>query len=77
MADVFGREERLEDAALYRRRYPGPVSPISTNTESPSRLVWIVNVPSPSMASMALWMMLVHTWLSSPLWAQILGIVRS
>ena len=45
---------------------PGPVSPISTTTPSPSARADTRSVPLPSIASTALSMRLVHTWLSSP-----------
>src|SRR4051794_35199362 len=44
---------------------PGPVSPISTCTRSPTRLVRMVSVPLPPIACSALSRMFVHTWLSS------------
>src|SRR4051794_37072046 len=44
---------------------PGPSSPMSTFTQSPSRLVRIVIVPVSPSAWIALWRMYVHTWLSS------------
>ena len=45
---------------------PGPVSATSTSAQSPSRAVRSVSVPSPAIASSALWIRLVQTWLSSP-----------
>jgi hypothetical protein len=42
------------------------VSPISTTTLSASARVASRSVPLPSMASSALSITLVHTWLSSP-----------
>ena len=45
---------------------PGPVSPISTTSTSASVRVEIRRVPFPSMASTALSIRFVQTWLSSP-----------
>ena len=56
---------------------PGPVSPISTINRSPASAVRTVSVPAPSIASTALSMMLVQTWLSSAEYAGIWGSDRS
>src|SRR3984957_16672877 len=44
---------------------PGPLSPISTSAQSPSRAVRMVSVPVPPIADTALSIRLVQTWLSS------------
>src|SRR5690242_2791794 len=44
---------------------PGPLSPISTTTQPLSREVRSRSCPLPPMASMALSIRFVHTWLSS------------
>jgi hypothetical protein len=65
LPDRLGGEERLEDPPPQLLGMPGPVSPISTSARSPSRAVRTVSVPSPAIASSALSMRLVQTWLSS------------
>ena len=66
LADVLGRVERLERAGDDLGRHPSPVSPTSTMTARRRRRVDRRSVPDPSIASTALSMRLVHTWLSSP-----------
>src|SRR5450631_3766642 len=52
---------------------PGPVSSIATITSRFSALVSIRISPRPSMACIALWIRFVHTWFSSPTYADIAG----
>ena len=54
-----------------RAACPGRCRAISTTTASPSARVATRRVPAPSIASTALSMRLVHTWLSSPAYASI------
>jgi hypothetical protein len=61
----LGGEERLEDPFADLERDPRPGVADSTTAPSPIRPVRTVIVPASLIASRALSMMLVHTWLSS------------
>jgi hypothetical protein len=63
LADAFGGEERLEDTVFISREMLGP-----SLCE-----VFTFSLPCPFMACTALSTILVHTWLSSPPWAQMRG----
>ena len=73
LADILGREEGLERAGCDLRRHARAAVPDLDDDGVAVDRVVTRSVPEPSIASMALSIRLVQTWLSSPAYASTRG----